>query len=171
MTKKTYGYLDPYEKSKKFEIQTLKPEPCELYDYQKKALETLNQRYFTNACVEVPISTVTTRPTTRMYQPQSMGKTTAMSAKAYQDMLDQYVNTSVWKNETYHYAPELKKSDSKLDVVMDDGKVETVTREELIKYIGERKIVQENEVVRKVYERYQVAVKLVRSDDNGDSGV
>lgn len=57
-----------------------------------------------------------------------------------------------------------------LDVALDDGSTETVTREELIKYISDRKLVRENEVVRTMYDRYQVAVKLVRSDDNGDTG-
>lgn len=72
---------------------------------------------------------------------------------------------------TYHVSPLVTKSDSKVEVTMDDGSVEHITREELVKYIGERKLVQENEVVRKMYDRFQVAAKLARSDDDGDTGV
>jgi len=58
-----------------------------------------------------------------------------------------------------------------LVVEMDNQTTVTVPRSDLIKYISEQQIIRKNEVVRKVYERYQVAVKLVRSDDNGDTGV
>ena len=73
--------------------------------------------------------------------------------------------------QTYNISPRVQKSDSKVEITMDDGSVEHVTREELVKYIGERKLVQENEVVRKMYDRFQVAAKLARSDDDGDTGV
>lgn len=79
--------------------------------------------------------------------------------------------THDWEYETFKSAPRIDKYEKKVDVVMDDGSVESISREDLIKYISEQRIIQENEVVRKVYERYQVAVKLVRSDDNGDTGV
>lgn len=112
--------------------------------------------------------------------------------KTYHNYPGQYVTTPVmptynpghyttpvnytWKinlndYHTYHISPQVTKSDSKVEVTMDDGSVEHVTREELVKYIGERKLVQENEVVRKMYDRFQVAAKLARSDDNGDTGV
>ena len=110
--------------------------------------------------------------TNSVVKTQNLGKTTVDSiTKNIQTLYNQYSHNITWNTDSYHYAPRLEKFESKLEVAMDDGKVETVTREELIKYICERKIVQENEVVRKVYERYQVAIKLVRSDDNGDSGV
>jgi hypothetical protein len=66
--------------------------------------------------------------------------------------------------------PTMSKAHSDLDVMI-DGEIESVSYAELSKYISERKLVRENEVVRKVYDRYQVAVKLIRSDDNGDTGV
>jgi hypothetical protein len=92
------------------------------------------------------------------------------------------INTSInnikninWKILTeypsLHLNPSVGKYDVKIEVHMDNGSQESVTREELIKYISERKLIQENEAVRTMYERYQVAVKLVRSDDNGDTGV
>jgi hypothetical protein len=73
--------------------------------------------------------------------------------------------------KTYHISPRVKKNDCKVEVTMDNGSVEHVTRDELLKYISERKCIQENEIVRKLYERFQVALKLARSDDNGDTGV
>lgn len=61
-------------------------------------------------------------------------------------------------------------NDKEVRVDTPAGITESISREDLIKYIDERKLVQENEVVRKMYERYQVAVKLARSDNNGDTG-
>lgn len=93
--------------------------------------------------------------------------------------LTNVVNTSIpnipissitWKNN-YNITSSLNSYDTTIQVKLDDGSLESVTREELIKYISERKLIQENEAVRSMYERYQVAVKLVRSDDNGDTGV
>lgn len=81
---------------------------------------------------------------------------------------------SVWTASdtgTFQYALIVTKTHGKVEVIDSDGKSESITYDELIKYIGERKLIQENKAVRKVYERYQVAVKLVRSDDNGDTGV
>ena len=73
--------------------------------------------------------------------------------------------------KAYLAVPQVSCQDTKVDIVMEDDSVEHITREELVKYIGERKLVQENEVVRKMYDRFQVAVKLARSDDDGDTGV
>lgn len=73
--------------------------------------------------------------------------------------------------KTYQTSPRVSKTDCKVEVTTDEGSIEHVTREELLKYIDERKIIKENELVRKLYERFQVALKLARSDDNGDQGV
>lgn len=145
-------------------------ETYKLFDYQKKAMDDLYKNYIRSDMYSriEPTQIVTTN---HIAKTQNLGKTTVDSiTKNIKILYDQYSHKT-WDTDSYHYAPRLGRNDSKLEVTMDDGKIETVTREELIKYIGERKIVQENEVVRKVYERYQVAVKLVRSDDNGDSGV
>lgn len=58
------------------------------------------------------------------------------------------------------------------DIKVESGNLsyETVTREELVKYISDRKLREENEVVRKLWDRYQVAAKLVGSNDDGDHG-
>lgn len=77
-----------------------------------------------------------------------------------------YLTNTVYKSE-----PTLLPDDEKVGIRMEDGSTSFITREELIKYIGERTLVQQNELVRKMYERYQVAVKLARSDDDGDTGV
>ena len=50
------------------------------------------------------------------------------------------------------------------------SKVGTITREELVKYLEERRIREENELVRSLWERYQVALKLVRNSDDDDQG-
>jgi len=71
----------------------------------------------------------------------------------------------------YHVSPRVTTLDSSVEVNMEDGSLEHITREELLKYISERKAIQENELVRTMYERYQVALKLSRSDDDGDAGV
>lgn len=57
--------------------------------------------------------------------------------------------------------------DTVIKIQMPDGSTESLTKSDLVKYLSERKLVQENELVRKVYDRYQVAVKLARSDDDG----
>lgn len=153
------------------ESEDLDSDTFKLFDYQKKAMDDLYKNYIGSDMYSriEPTQIVTTN---HIAKPQNLGKTTVDSInKNIQMLYNQYVHNTTWDTSSYHYAPRLEKSESKLEVAMDNGKVETVTREELIKYICERKIVQENEVVRKVYERYQVAVKLVRSDDNGDSGV
>lgn len=67
-------------------------------------------------------------------------------------------------------APLITSEDKEISVIISEGVTESISREDLIKYMDERKLVQENEVVRKMYERYQVAVKLARSDNNGDTG-
>lgn len=158
-----------------------------LYDYQKKAMDTLYDQYFSkNLCKEVTIPSTYTPPPVS-YKPTNVNLTnqsnvpsTTLTAKDLQDLI-KHLNVpsskSVWPYgygdyDTYFKpAPMVGKHEKKVEVTLDDGSVESISREELIKYIGERKIIQENEVVRKVYERYQVAVKLVRSDDNGDTGV
>jgi hypothetical protein len=47
--------------------------------------------------------------------------------------------------------------------------VGTVTPAELVKYIRERELIEENQTVRTLWERYQVAVRLVGSEDNGQA--
>jgi len=158
-----------------------------LYSYQKKAMDDLYDRYFSkNLCNEITIPSTYNLPpvsnqstninlTTKTQMPK-----TTMTAKDLQDLI-KHLNVPSSKTswpygygdyDTYYKsAPMVSKYEKKVEVTLDDGSVESISREELIKYIGERKIIQENEVVRKVYERYQVAVKLVRSDDNGDTGV
>ncbi len=54
-----------------------------------------------------------------------------------------------------------------VDVFLEDGVVANVTRDELVKYIRERELRSENEIVRTQWDRYQVAVKIVGSTDNG----
>lgn len=71
----------------------------------------------------------------------------------------------------YQISPMLHKNDPKVEVRMDDESIESVTRAELVKYIRERKEIQENPLTRKLYERLQVALKLSRSDDNGEAGI
>jgi hypothetical protein len=48
-----------------------------------------------------------------------------------------------------------------------NGSRYTVSGNELVKYIGERELVANNETVRSLWNRYQVAVKLVGSKDHG----
>lgn len=70
--------------------------------------------------------------------------------------------------QNINISPKLAITDPKLEVTLDDGSIVTLSRDDLIKYISEQQLVRENELVRAMYERYQVAVKLVRSDDDGD---
>jgi hypothetical protein len=42
-----------------------------------------------------------------------------------------------------------------------------ITAAELVKYIGERELIESNELVQAMYGRYQMAAKLVRSDHDG----
>ena len=48
-----------------------------------------------------------------------------------------------------------------------DGSLQTVSYNELVKYIRERELVANNSTVRSLWDRYQVAVKLVGSKDHG----
>lgn len=80
-------------------------------------------------------------------------------------------NIQLTTDKYYSTYPKVSSADRKVEITMDDGSVESVTREELVKYIGERKLIESNEVVRKMYDRFQVAAKLARSDDDGDTGV
>lgn len=57
-----------------------------------------------------------------------------------------------------------------LEVEISPGFYKTISREELVKYISERSLIEENQVVRKMYERYQVALKLARSEDDDQRG-
>ncbi len=70
-----------------------------------------------------------------------------------------------------HHNFVVTKTTKAIDVCLENDTQETITREELVKYLSERKLVRENELVSKMYDRYQVAVKLARSDDDGDTGV
>lgn len=47
--------------------------------------------------------------------------------------------------------------------------VGTVTPAELIKYIRERELIEQNQTVRTLWERYQVAARLVGSESNGQA--
>jgi hypothetical protein len=55
----------------------------------------------------------------------------------------------------------------RVEVPMEDGSTEYVDPAELVKYIRERKLRSENEIVQTQWDRYQVAVKIVGSTDNG----
>lgn len=174
MTKKTYSFGNlGKEEPKQITWDELQNSTQSYSDpFSQKTVDDLYKKYLTgNPCNEVSLSTKAPSYTT------SNVSSTQLSIKDIQDLLNLYGQpktynwTSYGEYNTYNYIPKVEKSDAKVEVRLDDGSVESITREELIKYIGERKIVRENEVVRKVYERYQVAVKLVRSDDNGDSGV
>ena len=106
------------------------------------------------------------------YQKSLIGKIKTMGNPCNEIPL--WSSQAVWSADdagTFQYAPMVTKTHGKVEVLDANGNSESITYDELIKYIGERKLIQENEAVRKVYERYQVAVKLVRSDDNGDTGV
>lgn len=147
---------DPLEVSYKSAYKDL------LYDYQKQAMEdmfvepTFNKAITTNRAPPVNTTIVTSTDL----------------IKQMKGLYNSYPSTKFnWQEDYFKSAPVVDKSEKKVEVVMDDGRYESISREELIKYISERHIVRNNEVVRKVYERYQVAVKLVRSDDNGDTGV
>lgn len=188
MTKKTYsfGALDKDEDWKTIRMLDTKEDNL-LYDYQKKAMTDVFKMLGTNLCSEVTLPyTSTPQITTKAPDPSTLSAKTpsyTMTVKDMQDMmkmLNTKVAPSIPSSRSYTYAdydsyfkpsPQVGKYESQVEVVMDNGSLETISRAELIKYIGERKIIQENEVVRKVYERYQVAVKLVGSDDNGDTGV
>lgn len=88
-----------------------------------------------------------------------------------------YSNSGYWPikvTDSYsniRACPQVTRYDSEIIVTTDEGEHEHITRDEMLKYISERKLIQENELVRKVYERFQVALKLARSDDNGDTGI
>lgn len=52
-------------------------------------------------------------------------------------------------------------------LVIVDGLEHSVSWDELVKYIRERELIANDETVRSLWERYQVAVKLVGSKDHG----
>lgn len=179
--KKTYsfGSLDKSEDWKTIKMLDTKPDIYSdlLHDYQKQVQDKIfnDAIYGTNLCKEITIPHMGSNSVTHKATPVTATKasfpTSTMTYKDMQDLMNIYYNKGSWGADRYVYNPNIKPSDKALDVIMEDGSTETISRADLIKYIGERKIIRENEVVRKVYERYQVAVKLVRSDDNGDTGV
>lgn len=61
-------------------------------------------------------------------------------------------------------------SNDVIKVVLDDGSYEVISRCELVKYICDRSLREQNEVIRTLWDRYTVAVKLVRSNDDGSNG-
>ena len=65
-------------------------------------------------------------------------------------------------------SPPVTKSAGEVEVEMEDGSIQTVSWSELVKYIRERQLRSENDVVRSMWDRYQVAAKLVRSTDDGN---
>lgn len=135
-----------------------------LYDYQKK----MTKEYLGAKSSNSAVSTANTLA--------SAPSTYSVDLTRLKTMINGYYNGykyyDTWNDyEKPNAPPRVDKTEKTVDVVMDDGSVESILREDLIKYISEQQVVRENEVVRKVYERYQVAVKLVRSDDNGDTGV
>jgi hypothetical protein len=147
-TKKTTAesVMDLYKETKDHSFTDM------LYPYQQQAIKDI---------IETPSSLGITS-TSRSYQ-------TLSNVNNTDDMIRLFGNPVSY--DYYHAAPTLRKQHDEIDIEMKDGSYETVTRDELIKYISERKLIKENHAVRSMYERYQVAVKLVRSDDNGDTGV
>lgn len=140
-----------------------------LYDYQSVVLDQMwpnnlsNEVNITSAAAALQVNQTSIKSTDLISQMNSI----------YQMYPKTYLNSNPWEDEKPYIKPvtTMYRSDNQLNIYNDEGKVESISREELIKYIEERKVIRENEVVRKVYERYQVAVKLVRSDDDGDAGV
>lgn len=150
-----------------------------MYDYQKMIQDKLFDKmiYTSNPCSELSISPQ--KYSTQVDTSKTIPSYDSIDINQIKQLMNLYPKprsqgksySHSWEYDTFKYAPRVDKYEKKVEVVMDDGSVESVSREDLIKYISEQRIVRENEVVRKVYERYQVAVKLVRSDDNGDTGV
>lgn len=66
--------------------------------------------------------------------------------------------------------PVIAMSDVNVKFQMDDGSYIEFPRADLVKYICDQPLREENEVVRTLWDRYQVAVKLVRSNDDGNHG-
>lgn len=120
----------------------------QLFDYQVDALKTLMDQQIIASFDKQILSSISIPPS---------------SLKNYTITTD-----GTWVNRVP--APLVTLNDKEVRVDTPDGITESISREDLIKYIDERRLVQENEVVRKMYERYQVAVKLARSDNNGDTG-
>lgn len=79
-------------------------------------------------------------------------------------------NSTLTNNSWNVTRPYVAKHDVTVSFQIDDGTFIDFPRAELIKYICDQPLREENEVVRKLWERYEVAVKLVRSKDNGDHG-
>jgi hypothetical protein len=147
---------------KKVSLGDLKEDKIPLYDYQKDFQDALFNKVLDskNPCQEI------TMPIHQTIHPPTMSYTSMVK------LMNQYGGKKPYLDDVHvgRSTAHLYENDDRLDVHLGNGVTEWVSREELIKYISERKVIQENEVVRKVYERYQVAVKLVRSDDNDDTG-
>ncbi len=87
-------------------------------------------------------------------------------------------NVRMWNHDTYYYPPRnvlvgVRPTAIGIELYEDeysDSKAGTISREELVKYLEERKLREENELVRSLWDRYQVAVKLVRSSEDDDHG-
>jgi hypothetical protein len=141
-----------------------------LNDYSKSLLEEkLTKHLYTisNSDLTQSITSTATKPDHDLNPPFYSSVDLSYIKNRY-SVADSYYDK--WINYDKYHIPRIKKSEKTIEVTMDDGSIESISREDLIKYISEQRIVRENAVVRKVYERYQVAVKLVRSDDNGDTG-
>jgi DNA-binding cell septation regulator SpoVG len=80
-----------------------------------------------------------------------------------------YGDYTLYSNMYEHV--KVNRSNRGVMISMPDGSQEQVSYEDLVKYISEQQLVKSNAVVRGMYDRYQVAVKLVRSDDDGDTRV
>ena len=74
-------------------------------------------------------------------------------------------------NSTMYNILQVPQETSSIIVTDLTGKTHTIEITSLLKYIDEQELVKSNELVRQSYERYQVAIKLVRSDDNGDTEI
>lgn len=83
------------------------------------------------------------------------------------------VNYDSWNYQTnIGYSSEAKMTlrQSELRLEITPGEYVSISREGLVKYIGEQEVIRKNEVVRKMFERYQVALKLARSEDDDERG-
>jgi len=120
-------------------------------DLQKKVFESYRAKYLSTNVVTTSTPTLSTISKTQPY--------------TWSIKIDDFYP------RVYQTKPMVNRSDYEVEIVMPDDSIECITREELVKYIGERKLIQENEVVRTMYDRFQVAAKLAGSDDDGDTGV
>lgn len=83
------------------------------------------------------------------------------------------INVDSWNYQTeigYSTTNKMTLRQNELRLEIKPGEYVTVSREELVKYISEQEVIRKNEVVRKMFERYQVALKLARSEDDDERG-